>query len=455
MSLDDYKSEKIEALMSLTDRCECGRKHSCGLRSFYITDDGSEELVSEIVRQYGAQKIHFISAAEDMPLIGDRVFSRLCSEGHRVSSSVFPAGYDPVCDHVAAGDLLIHVPDGTQLMIAAGGKTICDLAKFTASRSGVPLIFLPSSASSDTFSMSEAEFTENESRRRLRMPSPEVIVADIRALREAPLEKTGAGMACVAADLISLADWKLSSFMTGSAICDTLHDTLLGMCRDILKQTENGTSPRDEDLMRDLITCLTAGGITADMAGTEAPIRGSESAIARHAEAILVSEGINDISFEVLRGASAVYCAKLLEYLRRADVSFDTAREEFSGIDRIYLHKELIRVFGETEGHRILSSLGGANFYQHESRFRRLDRLQQNWTELTGSLRSGILSSGRTAAILRSVSVPSSFRELDLTEEETADILVWGKELSPNYGIVRMLSDLLLLERAVSECCFS
>ena len=38
-------------------------------------------------------------------------------------------------------------------------------------------------------------------------------------------------------------------------------------------------------------------------------------------------------------------------------------------------------------------------------------------------------------------------------DEEIADVLVWGKELSKNYGIARLLADLMLLEQAVSDTC--
>ena len=443
----------VARLIDNREPCTCGREHLCRLRSFLVADELSEKLIPGILDQYGASRVHFISSRSDMERLGDRVFTYISSLGYKVSSSVFPPESAFVCDHVSAGDLLIHVPSDAQMIIAVGEKAICDLAKFASSKNRLPLVFLPTSASSDTFPMSEAEFTENERRIRLPLAAPDVIIADLAVLQAAPMEKTGAGVACVLSALVSLADWRLHSEVTGAYFCPDVCDLLSSAVRKVLVTMENGVSPRDRDLMEELISCLVACGLAAEICGTDAPIRGTESCFARKAEMLLVSENITGVSFETLRGISSLYAVRLYEYLKKNAPSFDRARSEFNDIDRMYLHKELFRVFGDEEGYRILSSLGGENYYQRESRFRRLDLLESRYTEILSPVWASLISSSRIASLLRSSSAPLSFREAGLIDEEIADVLIWGKELSSGYGIARLLADLMMLEQAVSDIC--
>ena len=445
--------ELVEHMINSSKPCSCGRDHTCRLSSFRVADTSSEKLISEILDQYGVSRIHFISSQPDMDVLGNRVLTYISSLGYHVTSSVFPPESEFVCDHVSAGDLLIHVPDDAQLIIATGEKTICDLAKFVSSKDRIPFIFLPTSASTDTFSMSEAEFTENDRRVRLQLSSPNVIVADLSVLQNATMDKTASGVSCVMASLVSLADWRLHAEVTGSYFCQVVFDELSSAIRQVLISMENGVSPRDRDLMEDLISCLIACGISSDICGTTAPIRGTESCIARKAEMLLVSENITGVSFETLRGISALYAVKLYEYLEKNVPSFESARAEFNDIDRVYFHKELFRVFGDDEGHRILSSLGGENYYQRAARLRRLDKLETHLGEYISSAVRPLLSSSRITSLLHSSSSPLSFRKVGLMDEEIADVLVWGKELSKNYGIARLLADLMLLEQAVSDTC--
>lgn len=445
--------ELVDRMIGGSTPCSCGRDHFSRLRSFSIADTFCENLIPEILDRFGVSRVHFISSLSDMDILGSRVLTHISSLGYRVTSSVFPPESDFVCDHVSAGDLLVHVPDQAQGIIAVGEKTICDLAKFVSSKNRIPLIFLPTSASTDTFSMSEAEFTENERRVRLQLSPPDVIVADLSVLQNAPMEKTVAGISCVMASLVSLADWRLHAEVTGSYFCPVVFEDLSSAARKVLTGMENGVSPRDRDMMESLISCLVACGLSADICGTSAPVRGTESCFARKAEMLLVGENITGVSFETLRGISVLYAVRLYEYLKKTAPSYEDARAEFNDIDRMYLHKELFRVFGDDEGHRILSSLGGENYYQRDARMRRLDLLEARLEELLSHAMSPLLSSSRIASLLHSSSAPMSFREVGLIDEEITDVLVWAKELSPNYGIARLLADLMLLEQAIIDTC--
>ena len=52
---------------------------------------------------------------------------------------------------------------------------------------------------------------------------------------------------------------------------------------------------------------------------------------------------------------------------------------------------------------------------------------------------------------LRALSAPCTLGDIGLAREEALDALVWSKELSPRYGIFRLLADFGVLDHAADR----
>ena len=444
-------SAPLEQLLKGSKDCACGRKHSCTLRQFSVAERDVWLLLQPLMKKLKAHRAHFISDEVSMQRLGAQSMQYLGSLGYTVSSNVFPAAPPLVCDHVAAGSLLLHIPAAAEVLIAVGEREICDLAKFAAAKNSLPLIILPTAACSDSFAQPTAEFLENDHRVRLPAAAPYAILADLSVLCAADAASSNAGVGAALANYVSLADWQLHSEATGSFLCETLAEQLLLLTDALLAVLRQGLSVHSGDVQRALITCLVGAGAVAQLAGSDAPIRGSEAALAYHLENKLVAEDITDYSFDILRGLSALYCLRMYEWLRTAKPDFEAALSLFDDFGWTYWGAELFRVYGETYAHTLLSRFGGDGFYSRESHRSRIGRFAANFAQLRGRVTGALPPYSLILTQLRALSAPCTLGDIGLTREEALDALVWSKEISQRYGIFRLLSDFGVLEHAANR----
>lgn len=444
-------SAPLEQLLKGSKDCACGRKHSCALRQFSVAERDVWLLLQPLMKKLKVHRAHFIGDERSMQRLGAQCMQYLGSLGYTVSSNVFPAAPPLVCDHVAAGSLLLHIPAAAQVLIAVGERDICDLAKFAAAKNSLPLIILPTAACTDSFAQPMAEFLENDHRVRLCAAAPYAVLADLSVLCSADAASSNAGVGAALANYISLADWQLHCEATGSFLCETLAEQLLTLTDGLLAVLRQGHSVHSGDVQRALITCLVGAGAVAQLAGSDAPIRGSEAALAYHLENKLVAEDITDYSFDILRGLSALYCLRMYEWLRTAKPDFEAALSLFDDFGWTYWGSELFRVYGEDYAHTLLSRSGGDGFYSRESHRSRIGRFAADFARLRGRVTGALPPYSLLLTQLRALSAPCTLGDIGLAREEALDALVWSKELSPRYGIFRLLADFGVLEHAADR----
>ncbi|MBQ4093626.1 MAG: iron-containing alcohol dehydrogenase [Oscillospiraceae bacterium] len=440
----------FDAQLKGSKLCSCGYTHNCRLRRFSVAESDVWLLLPPLLKKLKGSRVHFISDAVSMQRLGEQTMQYLGSLGFTVSSSVFPADTPPVCDHVAAGSLLLHIPQQAEALIAVGERAVCDLAKFAALKNDLPLVLLPTAACTDSFAQPTAEFLENDHRVRLPAAVPHAILADLSVLVSAAPEQSNAGIGAALANYVSLADWRLSAIAAGSPCCETLAEGLQTLTDRLLALLRQGRSVHDSEVQLALINCLVGAGVTAQLAGTDAPIRGSESALAYYLEHKLVAEDITDYSFDVLRGLSALYALRMYEWLRTTTPDFAAAQSLFDDFGWTYWGAELFRVYGDY-AHTLLSRFGGDGFYSRDTHRSRLARFQNGFLRLRGETAGNLPAYSLILSQLRALSVPCTMADIGFTREEALDALVWSKEMLPRYGIFRFLADLGELERAAGR----
>ena len=441
----------LETVLKGNRSCGCGRKHRCALKSFLVADSGCETLLPGICRKLKAENLHFVSDYESMETLGNRVMQYMGGIGYTVSSSVLPEGEVPVCDHEVAGSLLLRIPAACEAVIAVGDKVICDLVKFVCLKDGLPCVLIPVSASTDSYALASADFLENGIMKTVPASSPFAILADLEILAGAPMEKTNAGIASVIADYISVADWKLSSLATGSFVCDEICDSLLEYVGGAVSALRKGISVHSPETAEAVITGLVASGAYALLAGSTAPIRGSESAMAEYLQHKLLGEDITDISFDALRGVCALYALRMYEAVLKNEPDFEGALTLFDGYGWSFFNREMYRVFGEEYASRLLSRFTGDNFYDPDSHWSRVLRIKERYYTDLRPMLSFLPSYSSILPVIRSVSFPTGLADLDFSKGEAVDALVWSKEVSPRYGILRLLADVGMLEYAAER----
>ena len=443
--------EPFSTLLKGKKSCSCGRRHLCSIHNFQICDDHVEAVLYNVVKKMKILSLHFVSTEDDMLKHGTGIMNFMGSLGYTVSSSIFSKESDFICDHVAAGNLILHIPGNAQAIVVIGDKPICDLAKYAALKNDLPVILIPTYASTDSFASGTADFIENNHRMNVAAKVPSAILADLSILTSAPIEKTNAGIGSVIANYVSLADWQMSVVAMGSYICPDIAETLLTLTNNVFDPLSKGYSAKSNEVMEPLISCLVASGVFIQFAGTDALVRGSESAIANYLEFKLLSEGITDYSFDLLRGLSSLYCLRMYDSLRNRVPDFNEAYNLLDNFGWVYYNSEIFRVFGEEYGNKVLARSGGDDYYNSVSHRSRIVRLRDNYDKTPKAAEDFLPTYSKVVNILKAASFPCSIADLGFTKEEITDALVWSKEDSPRYGIVRYMADIGMLEYSVDQ----
>ncbi|MEG0832972.1 MAG: iron-containing alcohol dehydrogenase [Oscillospiraceae bacterium] len=438
------KIDSLEKIMGKPFECSCKKTHSPSLHAFLYGED-IHLLLFELLTKLKVSEVYIVGDENTMKVLGNRVVEYVGGHGFGVKKTVFSKKEQLICDHVAAGRLLVEMPSGAEIVIGIGAKTICDLTKHIAKKTGVRCILMPTAASTDSYALPQASFLENNHRSVLEAQAPTAILVDSNVVENAPVEMTNSGIGSILATYVSLADWQLSHAVMGTHICEDILEFMRAQVDAVFEPLRMGLSARSPKVTKALMTALVSCGAASNVCGTDAPIRGSETLLANYLEHTLLSEEIDDYSFDILRGLGAMYCIRMYEGLRGKRPDFDDARNLFDDYSWIYYNSEINRVFGDYSRH-VLSLSSGSGFYNRENHRRRIDHLEENWNHLLSTAFAMLPDYASLRAQLQTLSFPYRFDSLDFSKEEATDAIIWCKELSDRYTILQLLWDIKELD---------
>ncbi|MEW6635489.1 MAG: iron-containing alcohol dehydrogenase [Actinomycetota bacterium] len=166
---------------------------------------------------------------------------------------------------------------GADCVVVVGSGTITDLSKqATKETGGSPLVVVQTAASVNAFSDDMAVLLKSGTKRTVPSRWPDALLIDTRVLASAPPEMNLAGFG----DLISMwtapADWYLASAV---GMDDSYHPAPSAILRDQgreLLEEASGLRQRDPGVLDRLARVLTLSGISLGIAGTTAPLSGTE-----------------------------------------------------------------------------------------------------------------------------------------------------------------------------------
>jgi glycerol-1-phosphate dehydrogenase [NAD(P)+] len=170
--------------------------------------------------------------------------------------------------------LLGALPSSCKALVGVGGGKALDVAKYTASVTGLPYFSVPTSVSNDGFCSPQASLTLEGKRRSLPTSLPEAVVVDLAVCQRAPLTLWHSGVGDLSSKFTAVSDWKLAFHRRGVPVND-----LAALMSDssVFQFMANPVS--DEQGTRLLATALMLNGIAMEIAGSSRPASGSEHRI--------------------------------------------------------------------------------------------------------------------------------------------------------------------------------
>ncbi len=171
-----------------------------------------EGALSSVVKEYKAvwgDSLPLIVADRNTwPIVGAHLHEQFIRFGYSgVEEFVFPDVDDVYADYEHVGVIRELIQGNGLIAVAVGSGTINDLVKLASYECGKSYMVVPTAPSVDGYTAIGAAITVDGFKRTLHCLPPEVMVADVNVLRDAPYDMIAAGYGDLAAKIPAGADW--------------------------------------------------------------------------------------------------------------------------------------------------------------------------------------------------------------------------------------------------------
>lgn len=163
-----------------------------------------------------------------------------------------------------------------------GGKSI-DVAKYSAFKSGLDFVSIPTAPSHDGITSPFASLKGLEKPVSVKAKEPLAIIADINIISGAPKRLISAGIGDSIGKIIAVRDWKLAAKLRGEYYGDYTASLALMSAKHAISTTRL-LNKNIKEAVRNLIEALISSGIAMGMAGSTRPASGSEHLFAHAIE---------------------------------------------------------------------------------------------------------------------------------------------------------------------------
>ena len=269
---------RVDKLAGLDYACSCGRRHRVPIAHIAL-GQGALEKIPGIVKDFSSRNVFLIGDSHTYPLAGERVRALLESAGCKVQNYVFSRREHYVTDEAAIGELLVAMPQETDLLIAVGSGTMNDVSRAVSVRCRLPYMIVDTTPSMDGYASSTSAIICGDEKRSVPLGSPWGIVMDTDLLVTAPEEMLSSGVGDVLGKHVTLADWRLAAREGKEHYCAELSD-LIELAVRRCQANYRGVLARDAAAIGDMADTLVMAGAAISMFGTSRPCAGSEHQLA-------------------------------------------------------------------------------------------------------------------------------------------------------------------------------
>lgn len=190
-------------------------------------------------------------------------------------------------------ELAFSINVKTQVIVGIGGGKVIDAAKYAAYLKKLPLISVPTSASSDGFSSASASLLVNGRRNSVPAKMAYGIIADTEVIKSAPEKFLYSGIGDLVSKITALYDWVYED-KNGYTV---LNDFAMMIAKKAVNSFVRTPfdSIKDDLFLRELLDSLAMSGIANEIAGSSAPTSGSEHLISHALDKMLENPQLHGV----------------------------------------------------------------------------------------------------------------------------------------------------------------
>lgn len=307
--------------------CSCGQNHLISAHGIYI-ESGASRYLNEILKPYKCPV--FICDGNTKEAAKEALGSYF--ENNKV---VQLSGEAIHADHIHVADLLKQLVDEADVLVAVGAGTIHDLTRYIAFERALPFISMPTAASVDGFVSTVAAMTWHGIKKTFPSKAPIFVLCDTDIFSKAPYRLTASGISDLMGKYTALADWKISSLITGEYFCPKIYDLEMEAVREvesILEEIKSG----DTACMEKLMYALILSGLAMQMIGNSRPASGAEHHISHLWEMSVINEPVDALHGEKV-SAGLILCLEKYEAIFKAIEMGQCQITEYQGYETALL----------------------------------------------------------------------------------------------------------------------
>lgn len=224
---------------------------------------------------------------------------------------------------------------GAEVIVAVGGGTVMDFARFAAFEFDVPFVVIPTLLSADGYTSSTCSVIIDGQKKSVPMKAPVLVITDLDIIASAPKETLMAGVADIIAKYVSIADWHISSLFTDEEFCDKIaavtYQALQLMVGEALRMSKGFEPDLGNMAMAHMLS-----GLSMQMANSSRPASGAEHLVAHLVEMKPKGfENAHGMHGECV-GVGTILCVE--EYYKMADVMAKS--KGYTPLDRAWVEEK-------------------------------------------------------------------------------------------------------------------
>ena len=299
--------------------CECGRRHSVGVRQLLLAPDVFERLPGTLALAGPGRRVALFADSRTWAAAGSACHDCLQAAGWTCAVRIIPdlPHGGPVCDDLTRDALLSDLPEA-DVFLAVGAGVVNDLVKWLSSDVRVPYAVFATAASMNGYTSVNIAPTLRGVKSLLPGTEPFAVMAHPDVLRDAPAALTASGLGDVLAKSVSVTDWRMNNLLFGEYYCP--------YCARMIREIEPGYLERPESIrereasgIKALFDALVDSGLSLTLAGTSFPASGGEHMISHALDMTAAVHGVPHDYHGRQVGVGTIFAAALYGRLLRLE----------------------------------------------------------------------------------------------------------------------------------------
>jgi glycerol-1-phosphate dehydrogenase [NAD(P)+] len=337
------------------------------------------------------------------------------------------------------------------LPVAVGSGTINDLTKRASFEAGLPYIVVATAPSMDGYTASGAALVADGVKQTFECPAPEMVIADLDILRNAPSSMIASGYGDLVGKITAGADWILADALGIEPIIPDVWTMVQAPLRAMIADPERFFRG-DVDAIEQLFQGLVITGLAIQAAGTTRTASGSEHQFSHLWEMRGLTHEGEVVSHGKKVALGTIVSETLYDRLLSCPIEdFDVE----SAVSTWPSWPDMERTIRDTHDHPMLEQKAleecGAKYVTPDELRSRLLQLKAAWPELKPRLREQLLPLSELRDMLATASCPTTPEQIGLTREQMRESYLAAGQIRRRYTVFDILLEAGLLHRFVDE----